>query len=309
MANNHYDSVIDNKAVTAFNTPNGKQPVKTSHSEPLLLKLFQLSFKLGGRLSPALTSRLAFNLWLTPPRFKTPASEHKALETAEVAFIEFEEQNIATYRWGPATAPMILLVHGWSGRGTQMGSLAQPLLDAGFQVLSFDAPAHGKSDGKQTNLYQIADVIVALQSLYGEFDAVITHSFGGPCTAVAVQRGLKTKRIVSLCPPATTIGLIEKFVSALHITEKTSVKLIHRIKDNFGKNILKQTSMINTVKDIDIPGLVIHDAHDTDVTWEEGQAVAHAWNNAPFKITSGLGHRRILRDRDVIESAISFIAK
>lgn len=309
MSSNHYASVVDANAAADFSTTTGKQHSTSKHSEPLILKLFQLGFKIGGLLSPSLTSRLAYNLWLTPPRFKTPASEQKALEAAELTFFQVNNQNIATYRWGATTAPMILLVHGWSGRGTQMGSLAQPLLDAGYQVLSFDAPAHGKSDGKQTNLYQIADVILALQALYGQFDAIITHSFGGPCTAVAVQRGLKAKRIVSICPPATTIGLIEKFVSALHITEKTSAKLMHRIKAKFGEHILKDTSMINTVKYIDIPGLVIHDVHDTDVAWEEGQAVAYAWNNAPFKITNGLGHRRILRDKDVIESAISFIAK
>ncbi len=306
MSNNSRESVIDRNVVTKALTANTKQ-----HSEPMILKLFQLAFKIGGILSPKITSRLAYNLWLTPPRFKTPASERHALESATIEYHQISDLSIATFRWGPAKPtdkPKVLLVHGWSGRGTQLFSFIEPLIKAGYQVISFDAPAHGKSSGKQTNIYQIVDVILALQEHYGNFDSVITHSFGGPCTAVAVRQGLKINRFVSICPPATTIGLVTKFVSALHITEKTRKKLIERIEATFGKHIWEELAMVNTVKKIDIPGFVIHDTHDMDIPWEEGQAVAFSWNNAPFKITNGLGHRRILRDKYVIEAAVNFIA-
>jgi pimeloyl-ACP methyl ester carboxylesterase len=122
-----------------------------------------------------------------------------------------------------------------------------------------------------------------------------------------VERGLRCNRIVSICPPATTIGLVDKFVQALHITSKTRDILIKHIEMTFGKNLWQELSMSNTVKTIGIPGLVIHDAQDIDIPWEEGQAVAYAWDNAPFIITNELGHRRILRDSAVIESAVKFI--
>ena len=66
--------------------------------------------------------------------------------------------------------------------------------------------------------------------------------------------------------------------------------------------------MVNTVKGLNIPALVIHDDQDIDVPWQEGQLVAEAWGNAHFVKTTGLGHRRILRDTSVIESTINFIA-
>ncbi len=287
---------------------------RQSRPEPVILKLMQLAFSIGGRLSPRIASRFAYNLWLTSPRFKTPASERNALASATVEFHSIKNHNIATYIWGrsrqagkPVARPTILLVHGWSGRGTQLGSFVEPLLDVGYRVISFDAPAHGQSSGKQTTIFEIADVILALQKLYGEFDAVITHSFGGPCSALAVKNGLKINRMVAICPPATIRGLVTKFISALHITEKTSKHLIKHIEKSFGKHIWKELSMTTLVEHLDIPGFVIHDSHDVDIPWEEGQAVAHLWNNAPFKITNGLGHRRILRDDDVIRSAVKFI--
>ncbi len=288
---------------------------RQSRPEPMALKLFQLAFSLGGRLAPKITSRFAYRLWLTSPRFKTPASERNALESAIVEYHTVKNHRIATYVWGrtqqttkPAARPTILLVHGWSGRGTQLGSFVEPLLDAGYRVLSFDAPAHGQSSGKQTTIFEIADVILALQKLYGEFDALITHSFGGPCAALAVKNGLKIKRFVAICPPATIRGLVTKFISTLHLTEKTGAHLIQHIEKSFGKHIWKDFSMTTLVATIDTPGFVIHDTNDVDIPWEEGQAVANAWhNNAPIKITNGLGHRRILRDDEVIAAAIDFI--
>jgi len=277
-------------------------------SEPFIIKLFQTGFKICDRLSPTLSGRIACRLWMTPPHFKTPASERQALESATMETVKVGDNDITTYSWGQS-GPTVLLIHGWSGRGTQLGSFVEPLISAGYHVLSFDAPAHGKSSGKQTNLYEISNTILALQLRYGKFDAVISHSFGNPCTALAIRRGLKARRLVSISPPATMTGLIDKFTQALHIPQKTRDKLTQQLEKKFGGHIWQELSMINSVKEISIPGLVIHDVHDTDVSWEEGQAVAQAWNNAPFMITTGLGHRRILRDNEVIESAIAFINK
>lgn len=310
MPGNSYKSVNDNEKLAPALSIKAKQ----SRPETMILKLFQLAFSIGGRLSPKIASHFAYRLWQTSPRFKTPASERSTLESAIVEFHQIKNHKIATYTWGrsqqtakPAARPTILLVHGWSGRGTQLGAVVEPLLDAGYRVLSFDAPAHGQSSGRQTTIYEIADTILALQEIYGEFDSVITHSFGGPCTALAIRNGLKIKRFIAICPPATIMGLVTKFTSAMHLTKKTSTELIRLIEKNFGKHIWQELSMTTLVENIDVPGFVIHDTNDVDIPWEEGQMVANAWHNAPFKTTNGLGHRRILRDDEVISSAISFI--
>jgi len=278
-------------------------------SIPTSLKLLRTGFTISGHLSPSLTARLAYKLWFTPTRFKTPARELTVLQSAETSVHRINEHDISTYSWGfdDMQKPLLLLVHGWSGRGTQLGSFVQPLLDAGYRVLSFDLPAHGKSSGKNTNLYEVAKVIKTLPDIFGSIEAVISHSFGGPCLTTAMQNGFTTNRAVCISPPATTKGLVVKFNQALHIPEKAMQKMIRLIERNFGKNIWHEVSMVNSVENIDIPGLLIHDKDDRDIPYQEGQAVAQAWNNAPFIKTSGLGHRRILRDDEVIDQAITFL--
>ena len=301
MSNDTYQAVFDQRA--AKTTPViSKRPPPV----PLILRLIRLGFRIGGTISPKLAGRAAYNLWFTPTRFSTPASEQDALKSADCVYRKINGMNIATYHWGQS-GPTVLLVHGWSGRATQLGAFVEPLINAGFRVLSFDAPAHGSSSGKQTTLYEIADVMLALNDQYGPFDSVITHSFGGPCLAVAIQHGLNTSSVVSISPPARVAALVEKFADTLAIPEKAVKDFIRRFEDSFGKNIFEQASMINNVRELDMPALVIHDEDDADIPWRDGQAVAQAWKNAIFIKTSTLGHRRILRDALIIKTAVDFI--
>lgn len=301
MSNDSFQSAFEQPGVKTM-----ANAVKKARPVPLILRLIRLGFRLGGTLAPKLAGRVAYNMWFTPTRFPTPASEQEALHSADIAFRNINGLNIATYSWGQS-GPVVLLVHGWSGRGTQLGAFAQPLVDSGYRVLSFDCPAHGNSSGKQTTLYEIADVMLALDDVYGPFESVITHSFGGPCMAVAIQRGLNTASVVSLSPPARIAGLVRTFAHTLSIPEKAEKDFIGRFEQNFGKNVLQETSMETNVRDLDMPGLVIHDEDDADVDWHEGQAVAQAWKNAGFIKTSMLGHRRILRDAQTIQTAVDFI--
>ena len=188
-----------------------------------------------------------------------------------------------------------------------MGSLAKSLVEAGYRVLSFDAPAHGRSSGKQTNIYEISETIIGLDNLYGPFDAAITHSFGGPCLALAMKNGLHISRLVNISPPANTAGLVKKFSLALSIPEKAENALMRCIETKFDKNVWQDTSMENNVRNLNTPAMVIHDSDDLDVPFHEGETIALAWNNAILIKTNNLGHRRILRDPETIKKAVAFI--
>ena len=277
-----------------------------SRPTPLILRILGFSFRLVGTIAPKFTACIAYRLWVSPPRFKLPATELDALKSARIKKQPINNKDITTFFWGDS-GPIILLVHGWSGRGTQMGPLAKSLVKAGYRVLSFDAPAHGRSSGKQTNIYEVADTINGLDNLYGPFTAAITHSFGGPCLALAMKNGLHISRVVNISPPANTAGLVKKFSLALCIPEKAENALMRCIEAKFGKNVWQETSMQNNVRNLDLPAMVIHDTDDHDVPFHEGETIALAWSNAILIKTENLGHRRILRDPETIKKVVAFI--
>jgi hypothetical protein len=54
--------------------------------------------------------------------------------------------------------------------------------------------------------------------------------------------------------------------------------------------------------------LVVHDHDDDEIGWTEGAAIAASWPGAQLVTTSGLGHRRVLRDEHVAARAAAFLA-
>lgn len=292
--------------VTTQTTAKAAAQAPKAGKVPLILRLIRGGFALLGKISPRLAGQLAFKMWIRPPRYPQPAFEREMIKSGRQKTLEINGQNIATYHWG-YTGPRVLLVHGWSGRGPQIATFVPALLDMGYQVIALDAPAHGSSDGKQTNMYQIADSILGLEKLTGGFAAIITHSFGGPVIAKAMKEGLTTGCIVNIAPPSTTIGLVDKFSDTLHLGKRIRNALVENIEKRFGATVWQESAMVENVRKHDLPVLVIHDTDDLDVPWQEGRDVAAAWPDAKLVTTSGLGHRRILKDENVIQATVEFV--
>ena len=57
-----------------------------------------------------------------------------------------------------------------------------------------------------------------------------------------------------------------------------------------------------------IPVLVIHDEDDEQIPVAEGNKLAELWSQVQVVTTRGLGHRKILRDPQVIDRTVAFLA-
>lgn len=271
---------------------------------PIALRMLRLLFTLLGVVSPQLAARLAHTLWFRPRRYTPPTREHMVLSQANCHPITHGDKQVSVYSWG--TGPTVLLMHGWSGRGTQLGEFVAPLNAAGFRVIAFDAPAHGRSGGRDTTLPEISDVILALAQRHGPFKAVIAHSFGVPCALFAFTQRQFTDRMIAIGAPATLQGLMDKFSKGLALTPATIALLREKLVRRFGDDMWERFSTQSLVARVALPALVIHDHDDHDVSWSDGAAIAQAWR-ATFVRTTGLGHRRILRDAGVIDQVVRFI--
>lgn len=273
---------------------------------PVAFWLLRLAVRLLGLVSPALAGRWVYRLWFQPMRFPEPPQEQKWRSTAEPLSVTHRGRPLAVDAWGAGRT--VLLVHGWHGRGAQLGAFAPDLVRAGFRVVTFDAPAHGRSPGRATNLPEISEAIQAVAQACGPVHAIVGHSFGVACSIYAMQQGLKVNRMVAISPPDSARHLTEKFFTALDIAPRVQKVFNHLFEAQFGADLWQRFSPEVMARQLDLPGLVIHDQDDRDVPIEEGMAVAQAWPGAQFVRTTGLGHRRILRDPDVIARVTAFVA-
>ena len=102
-------------------------------------------------ISTKLVVQFAARLFTSPIKYKIPKRELEMdrLSRQELLTIPSIQKKINVYHSG-ASLKKILLVHGWSGRGTQLVKFASAFQELGYQIVSFDAPAHGKSPGSTT---------------------------------------------------------------------------------------------------------------------------------------------------------------
>lgn len=91
-----------------------------------------------GRVLPGVTINWVYKLWFRSPRYREPKREEAWRKSATVLGMTTAYGDVITYRWGRAGDPLVILVHGWSGRGTQLGAFTGPLVNAGYHVIAFD---------------------------------------------------------------------------------------------------------------------------------------------------------------------------
>ena len=272
---------------------------------PIAIRLLTTALRILGAVSPQLASRWVYSLWFTTHRFAEPKRETRWREQAQQFYLPHKYGPLAIYSWGEG--PPVLLVHGWNGRGTQMGGFGVSLAEAGYRAIAFDAPGHGRTPGNSSTIFRIIDAVNVIANEFGPLKGVVTHSFGAMVIARALRTQLTAEKVVCINPATHLDFLIESFCNTLNITPRTRSAFLRRLEKHYGSDIGIQISAEENVAGLSIPALIIHDVDDSEVPWQLGEQLAMAWPESRFTKTRGLGHRRSLRDSATIEKAVNFI--
>jgi hypothetical protein len=119
--------------------------VRSLKPTPAALRAVRGGMRILSALSPEGAAAVAERMFLTARRRERPHAEREVLARADARTLPSRHGDLAAWAWGPLEGPRVLLVHGWEGRGAQLGPLVEPLTAAGFRVFVFDAPGHGDS--------------------------------------------------------------------------------------------------------------------------------------------------------------------
>lgn len=270
-------------------------------------KSILIAAKVLETISEKMTVDFAVKLFITPIKYKTPKREIEMDEKSiqKLILIPAINKEIMVYEYGKSDKK-VLLVHGWSGRGTQLITIANTLLELGYSTISYDAPAHGKSPGKTSNMKEFIAANLELEKIYGPFDYAIGHSLGGMAVLNAVKQGLKVKKAVVIGSGDIIDDIITDFISNLKLKSGIADKMKIKLEKRFGETMNKFSAYI-AAREITIPVLVMHDEDDDDVSVKAAHHIHENLKQAEIMITQGLGHRKILGDRKIIEKMVSFI--
>lgn len=265
--------------------------------------LFTLS-----RAVPGPASRLAATVFRTPPRWQPSSRLLSWAETATETAIPFGEGSLPAWVWGEECLDTVLLVHGWAGKGLQLGAFVQPLLERGLRVVAFDGPGHGGSPGRKSSLPELASGIQAAVKWSGA-RAIVAHSLGATAAMLAVTGSLlDVDRLVLIAPCGHLAEVRRRFSEATGF----SPEVVERMRQHFEKLLAfdwDASEPLELAPRIATPTLVIHDQDDREIPHVEGKALADAFPKGWIMSTTGLGHRRILREPSVLAATAHFVCQ
>ena len=248
-----------------------------------------------------------YRAFFSPSKYEVKSTDEAILERGNNTRVPFEGGELAVTTWGDG--PAVLLMHGWGGARAQMTGFVDPLLFAGYRVVAYDQPAHGESDGKMTNLLEIAPTMDLIAKQEGPFQAIIAHSFGTLITSYAlVKRNFPPPaRLVYFGAFNQLMDSLPRFQVLAGLPDEIIEGLRAKIYENFGRDVLESITNVSLTPQINIPALMFHDAADNVTPIDDSRAIARVWKSARLIETEGLSHRGALQSKTIHEQVIQFL--
>lgn len=259
-------------------------------------------------ISKRKAAREAFKIFSTP--FRKPRKKNPPIfEKAEKLSFVIDGKTVRGYRWNHPSPRKIVIVHGFESNSKNFDRYISPLIKHCCEVLAFDAPAHGSSDGKRIQLPMYVGMLKRLVEYFGPVNGFLGHSFGGLAIAhylesVKDNEDIRTVLIAPATETKTSINLFFDFLQLNGDVRKEFDQLIFEKAGVWPDHF----SVRRAMKNIKGPVLWFHD-EDDELTPLSDALVArddqHA--NLEFVITKGLGHRKIYRENKVLRRSVEFL--
>lgn len=277
----------------------------------IILTYYRIKFKAIELVSPAKAAEAAFKLFCTPYSKRKINEVPGVFEQAEKLSFTFQDHKIYGFQWKPENynGRKILICHGFDSNSYKFEKYISPLTEDGFEILAFDAPAHGLSSGKTITALLYSDMILEIVSAFGPVNGIIAHSFGGISAALAIEKlkNNSVKRLVLIAPATETTRSLNDFCRYLHISAKLKEGL-EKLIVQIGGQPSSWYSVARIIQSVTIPTLWIHDRNDKITPYEDMEFLTEL--NLPFVkfiITEGLGHS-LYRDENIAKYVIAFIS-
>lgn len=283
-------------------------PVQAFYGGSTAVRWLGRGLRLVRRWAPSLSVRAAQRLFFTPLPTKRLARARPAPPGWLMEALPFEQGRIAVWRHrdNDGHRPPVLLVHGWAGDAWQLRSLAEALHAAGLAPVLVDLPGHGRADGWHSTLPQFVRALFAVQARLGPWQAVVAHSLGALAAAHAAGQGLALRRLVLIAPSMPPAPVIDGFGQAFGLGRVGAQQLREAIERHEGVPLAAFEPAWLAPR-LAQPTLIVHDEDDAAAPIVHARRLAAALPASQWLATRGLGHRRVLRDAEVVRRVTAFV--
>lgn len=218
--------------------------------------------------------------------------------------------NGSRLAWSVGQGPLVILVHGYSGRGVQMAALARKLAVEGLRCVFFDAGGHGASTPEKISFSTFMTDTRDIMAHLGEpVHALIGHSAGAlafmrarAMLDISAQKyGLISAPLFPYVPLATMRGKGAPEQSLDYV----KAVLCDQFQMSWASLINGDAFAPETGKQV----LAVYDTADQRVRHTDADEIASLWPGTRIFKTGGYGHNRILKAPEVLEAVCEFVKR
>ena len=274
----------------------------------LALKYVRTKFKLLSSISKRKAAVSAFQLFCTPQTRNTKELP-PVFERSEKIEFSFEGNIVRGYRWKHRSQKKCLILHGFESSVVNFENYVMALIEKGYEILAFDAPAHGRSTGKTINVITYKNLVHYIWDHYGPIDAFIAHSFGGLTLCLALEEipHSASTKIVLIAPAAETKTAIDNFFKVVKLNDDVR-KEFDQLITQIGGKPPGWYSVARAAPHLNAQVLFLQDKDDLMTPLSDVKPIMDKnYPNFQFIISEGLGHRRIYRDNQSLKIIMEFL--
>ncbi|SIQ28564.1 alpha/beta fold hydrolase [Maribacter ulvicola] len=254
--------------------------------------------------SPGKAAKKAFLVFTKVRKGRVLSNQKTFLDNAKLEVLSMDENDIQVYHW-PGNKETILLVHGWESNTWRWHKLIEKLQEADYNIIAFDAPAHGYSTGEMLHVPLYAKTVDQILTKYRP-TTVIGHSMGGMTVLYneSIHPNKTIDRIVTIGSPSEFHEILTHYKNLLGFNDKVLTALQNLVYNKFQFTV-EEFSSSKFVQTNLKKGLLFHDKYDQIAPYHASVDVHKHWKGSEFVSTEGLGHS--MHQDDVNDKIISFL--
>ncbi len=301
---------MSNPKITYLPVESHSANINIELKKPKSIKLLQFVFAIAQKLAPDWAAKQALSMFVIPRVRAKHSIEDDLLKSMIRHDFQFMKKKIRIYEWKGGAKKAVLL-HGWESRATALRVVVPELLSNGYSVYGIDAPAHGESEGRNTNVVDYASVINEAAGKFGPFDLAVTHSFGGLAISFALveNKGFYVPKVAMFAQPATTKFALQGLYRLLHLEHRLQLKVEEKILESTGFSVEQLSVSHLSTQFKNVNGLLFHDEKDNLVPLHTAVDVVNQWKISHLYVTHGLGHFRLIKSNVVQKTFFDWLVK
>lgn len=260
----------------------------------------------------------AFKLFTTPEK-RRKGKLPPIFETGEPLSFRLDGHTIRGHRWQPYSdvlrpsaeiAPRkVLIAHGFESAARVFDHYIAALLKKGYEVVAFDAPGHGLSGGKRLFITDYIRMLSAVEQRYGPFQSWMGHSLGGLALALSLEEAPVNAegRLVLIAPAPGISAALEEWAAAFQLPDEV-VREMEEYMKAYSGHPPAWYSLRRVIGSVGGKILYVQDEEDGVVGIGAAKQIrADALPNIRFLFTTGLGHKKVYKDQEVMDEIVGFL--